>query len=73
MRRKTRQLDLNFGANHEKDEGTDIFAELKAKLWESESRRTRVEGSAEYRQHFGGFRGDGNPKIGGVINVRHEY
>lgn len=71
--RQRRQLDFNLGANHEKEEGTDVFAELKAKIWESESRQTRIEGGAEYKQHFGGFRGDGNPRIGGTINIRHEY
>lgn len=73
LRRASRQLDLNLGANHEKDEGTDVFAELKAQLWESANKKTRIQGSAEYSQHFGGFRGDGNAKIGGSINVRHEY
>lgn len=72
-KRHARQLDFSVGADHEKDQGTDLFADLKAQLWESVDRKTRVEGSATYNQHFGGFGGDGNPKIGGVIRVHHDY
>uniref|UniRef100_A0A336MNS2 CSON003561 protein n=1 Tax=Culicoides sonorensis TaxID=179676 RepID=A0A336MNS2_CULSO len=71
--RKVRQLDLNFGADHEKNVGTDVFAELKAQLWESANGKTRIDGSASYNQHFSRFGEDGNAKIGGAIHVHHDY
>lgn len=71
--RHARQLDFSFGADHEKNDGTDLFADLQAQLWESTDRKTRVEGGATYKQHFGGFGGDGNPRVGGVIRVHHDY
>lgn len=70
--RAKRELDLNIGADHIEGAGTDVTASVSATLYRSVSGETRLDGSAQYRQHIGDS-DYGKAQLGGALRFRHRY
>lgn len=70
--RHKRQFDFSISAEHADEEGTDIFAEATARLWESQDGNTRVDGSAKVTHHSGPFSSFGKTKYSGSLHFHSE-
>lgn len=53
--------------------GTDINAQVGARLWQSQNGRTDLNGQGSYSQHLGGPYGNSRPNFGGGLTLVHRF
>ena len=71
-RRESPRFEGSIGVNRNQF-GTDVDAEAKARLWQSQNGRTQVNGNANFDQHFGGPAGRQRPNIRGGVRFTHSF
>lgn len=69
--RAKRQLFVQGGGGPK--QGYDIYAQGRAKLWESQNQRNSLHGTASYSQHLGGPYGNSRPNVGGGLTFTHRF
>lgn len=68
-----RRGSASVTVNNESRRGTDVRADLNARLWEGNNRRSSLDANAYYQRHFGGPMGTGRPDAGVGLNFRHRF
>lgn len=63
----------SVNANHAHRFGTDVGASGNANLWKSNNGNSRLDGTANYNQHFGGPTGRSRPNFGAGLNFNHRF
>lgn len=70
---KAPKYEINFNADHNKGQGTDISVKGQANLWTSKNGKTKIDGTGSFNQHLGGPGGNGKPQFGGGIKLIHKF
>lgn len=63
---------VNVGVDHSR-QGTNVAVDAQRRLWESQNRRSSLDGQANYNQHFGGPAGRQRPNYGVGLMFRHRF
>lgn len=53
--------------------GTNVNLDAQARLWQSQNRKSTLDGNANYQRNFGGQFGTGRPNYGVGLNFRHRF
>lgn len=53
--------------------GTNLNVEAQARLWQSQNRRSTLDGTANYQRNYGGQIGTGRPNYGVGLNFIHRF
>lgn len=53
--------------------GTNLNVEAQARLWESQNRRSTLDGTAHYQRNYGGQIGNQRPNYGVGLNFIHRF
>lgn len=71
-RRAAQNNNVGVSVDHSR-QGTNVAAEAQARLWQSQNRRSTLDGQANYNQHFGGPAGRQRPNYGAGLTFKHRF
>lgn len=70
--RVKRQSSISVGAEHTRQQGTNVNVEAQSRLWTSNDRRSQLDANANYNQQFGGH-GPRNRDYGAGVRFEHRF
>lgn len=75
FKREKRQDRGSVSATVERNRqaGTNLNLEAQARLWQSQNRRSTLDGTANYQRNYGGQFGTGRPNYGVGLNFIHRF
>lgn len=75
FKREKRQDRGSVSATVERNRqaGTNLNLEAQARLWQSQNRRSTLDGTANYQRNYGGQFGTGRPNYGVGLNFVHRF
>lgn len=70
--RAKRQNIISVGAEHTRQQGTNVNVEAQRRLWTSNDRRSQLDANANYNRQFGGH-GHRQQDYGAGVRFQHRF
>lgn len=68
-----KRFHVNGEVNHSRGQGTNVYVDGQARVYQSDNKRHEVHVNGQYGQHLGGPYGNSRPSYGGGVQYTHRF